>query len=479
MHQPPYYLRLHNILLVHLYMMFIQTKFCISTQIRRPIQQVPTLTSAASPSSMNMVDRKHFIERVLRIGQVALLLSSVCSVPSTAFAFTATSNTLNPISSGTSGTSTPITSLSSSVDSTASTSISTVDDVSDAKTKPSTVIYQSMELPMIEFGVTIPIACWFPSTPNTVGNNRNDIDMTTGKVSYQHRISVRRIGQLLAGWNFIPDFVARNYSLQPSPVHRNNFQVISKVQTADMKTTAPVIFLAHGYLGSRFDLSHLAEELCSRGYICIAAEYPESLAASYERKEGLDRSTINKKLLQSIQTNHELWNNIQATSYGIIGHSLGCGTAIQMGNDKWARVLIAGFPRNRDGTPIVGNQLFITSINDSMARNNINTQIISECNYKLISEQELANDMGRKSLPRRAALFFDRSDAPNHISYLSEGVNDAMIDFLSPLLPLAQALSIPVLDFDKYKESRDSAVTASIVHPLIIRYLEQEMVVEQ
>jgi hypothetical protein len=146
-----------------------------------------------------------------------------------------------------------------------------------------------------------------------------------------------------------------------------------------------------------------------------------------------------------------------------------------MGGEDWARVLIAGYPQNRDGTPIPGNNLFITSINDSLARNRIDPTLISSCNYDLLSEQDVRTDNQFASLPRRAAIFFDRPDAPNHISYLCEGVNNAMIEFLSPLLPLAQALSIPVLDFDKYKESRDSIATASIVHPLIIRYLQQEL----
>ena len=50
-----------------------------------------------------------------------------------------------------------------------------------------------------------------------------------------------------------------------------------------------------------------------------------------------------------------------------------------------------------------------------------------------------------------------------------------MIEFLAPLLPVAQAFKIPVLDFDRYQLSRDSVATAAVVHPLIIQYLKQEM----
>jgi hypothetical protein len=82
-------------------------------------------------------------------------------------------------------------------------------------------------------------------------------------------------------------------------------------------------------------------------------------------------------------------------------------------------------------------------------------------------------------LPKQAALIFDRPNASNHISYLSENVNDAMVSFLSPLLPLAQALSIPVLDFDKYKEARDAKPTAEIIKPLIADFLVQQLLLKQ
>jgi len=82
-------------------------------------------------------------------------------------------------------------------------------------------------------------------------------------------------------------------------------------------------------------------------------------------------------------------------------------------------------------------------------------------------------------LPRRAAVLFQNpSTAPNHISFLSEGVNNAMIETLSPLLVLAKALSLPVLDFDKYKDSRDSFQTAQNVVPLVRNFLLQNMIIK-
>lgn len=327
-----------------------------------------------------------------------------------------------------------------------------------------TVAYKQLSLPMTDFpGVQVPIALWFPVDQDT--STGMDTNTSSKPASYQHRISVRRIGQLLAGWEFIPEFVSKGYTIAPAASASVVCMDGSGIQ---LPAKSPVVLLAHGYLGSRFDLSHLAEELASQGFTCLAAEYPESLAASYDRLPGLDRRYINDVLLNTMQND---WN-IQASSYGIVGHSLGCGTVLDTGDEKWARVSIAGFPRKRDGTPIPGNGLFLTSMGDgavSLARYG-GPQLISECGYEMLEERAVL-----EKLPKRAALVIDRPDAPNHISFLSEGVNDAMIDFLSPLLPVAQAMSIPVLDFDRYKLSRDSKATAEILHPLIVQYLKQEM----
>jgi hypothetical protein len=182
---------------------------------------------------------------------------------------------------------------------------------------------------------------------------------------------------------------------------------------------------------------------------------------------------ITNQILKAVEKN---WN-VQATSYGIVGHSLGCGTAIRTGDESWTRVCIAGFPGGA-AAQIPGSVLFVSSMNDgavSLSRFGGKSAIPPD--YVQLDEKELfvSATAAQKELPSRAALIFDRPDAPNHISFLAEGVNDAMIDLLSPLLPVAQALSIPVLDFDRYQVSRDSQVTAEVMRPLITRYLKQHM----
>jgi hypothetical protein len=333
----------------------------------------------------------------------------------------------------------------------------------------STVAYKSLSLPIGEFGVDVPVACWFPveQKEKQTSSDFPRVDpVSPQNVAYQHRISIRRIGQLLAGWNFIPEFASRDFALQPTSLSVTNGQDLP------LPERGPIVLLAHGYLGSRFDLSHLAEELTKQGFTCLSPEFPESLAASYERMEGLDRSRITKSLLSAMSDDWKL----QPSSYGIVGHSLGCGTVIKTGDASWARVCIAGFPRQQDGTPIPGDVLFLSSMNDgavSLARFGGIKAIPSD--YAILDEATLSLDR----IPARAALIYDRPDAPNHISFLSGGVNDAMIDLLSPLLPLAQSMKIPVLDFDRYQLSRDSVPTADAVHPLVVAYLKQQMLKKQ
>ena len=337
----------------------------------------------------------------------------------------------------------------------------------------STIAYQPLTLRVSEFGVNVPVAAWYP----LLDDQRKDkasvvLQQQQPPARYQHRISVRRIGQLLARWDFIPDFVSRNYSMAPSSTTTRVVDASSSSSTlgpsSSLSQGRPVVLLAHGFLGSRFDLSHLAEELAAHGFTCLAAEYPESLAASYERVPGLDRRIINNELLRTLTRD---WN-MNPTAYGIVGHSLGCGTVAQTGDASWARVSIAGFPQNNNPASA---GLLLTSMNDgavSIARRG-GISLVSSANYELLDEASVTATT--TVLPRRAALVFDRPDAPNHISFLAEGVNDAMIELLSPLLPVAQVMGIPVLDFDRYQVSRDSKETAAIVLPLIVRYLKQEM----
>jgi Chlorophyllase len=369
-----------------------------------------------------------------------------------------------------------------------------------------TVVYKPLIISIHTNNTTntnIPVACWFPyksiMTNDFTWNNNGEM-MIKSPAVYRHRISIRRIGQLLVGWDWIPSFASKDYNLptsgrastttvMQSGVDKSQQKAILNVidgeqlplpivNSNNRENALPVILLAHGYLGSRYDLSHLAEELASNGFICLSVEYPESLAASYERDEGLDRRIINDQLLRTMESN---WNisSSATTKFGIIGHSLGSGTVFSTGNDDWVRISIAGFPRNG---PNGQDAMFISSVNDgAVPINRIGgKQVFTQANYPFIDDTILLNSFEKSSnnfphIPSRCTIFYEGNDAPNHISFLSESVNNAMIDFLSPLLPVAQNLKIPVLDFDKYQMSRDSVYTARKTHPIIIQYLKQQM----
>ena len=122
------------------------------------------------------------------------------------------------------------------------------------------------------------------------------------------------------------------------------------------------------------------------------------------------------------------------------------------------------------------NCLFIGSINDGAVSISRAVDTLQQYNFASLDEQMVRlQSWGAKLPPRSALIFNNPSNAPNHISFLAEGTNDAMVGFLSPLLPLARTLGIPVLDFDKYQVSRDSRVTAGVVNPLVVEYIKQMM----
>ena len=55
---------------------------------------------------------------------------------------------------------------------------------------------------------------------------------------------------------------------------------------------------------------------------------------------------------------------------------------------------------------------------------------------------------------------------------MSSSTNDAMVEFLSPLLPLAKTLKVPLLDFDKYAEVRDSDACQNEIVSIICDFFE-------
>lgn len=335
-----------------------------------------------------------------------------------------------------------------------------------------TIVYQPLSVTIS--GVDVPVAAWHPAPLADSTTTLQPLN------SYKHRISVQKIGKKLAGWNFIPSFANRNFDLRPG-AQNNNLRVVTPVQQQQLPSS-PVVILSHGYLGSRFDLYPLAEALASEGFLVLSPEYPESLADSFDaeiidKRSGeiqtiIDREMITNQLLSTLQ---QTWK-VTPPSFGIVGHSLGTGTAERSGDDSWIRVCLAGFPSSRGN----GSKcLFVGSSNDGAVSVNRALSVLSDNNYVKLEEDRIRSVLVKgqqlPTIPPKASLIFTGADAPNHISFLSEETNDAMVDFLSPLLPVARGLKIPVLDFDKYQLSRDSRACGDLVNPLVVGYLKQTM----
>ena len=64
---------------------------------------------------------------------------------------------------------------------------------------------------------------------------------------------------------------------------------------------------------------------------------------------------------------------------------------------------------------------------------------------------------------------------PCHISFPSSRTNDAMVDVLGPLLPVARLLGVPVLDFDRYQVTRDSDEVNETLVPAVTAWLAAVM----
>ena len=92
----------------------------------------------------------------------------------------------------------------------------------------------------------------------------------------------------------------------------------------------PLIILSHGYPGNRFLMSHLGENLASKGYVVASIDHTDS---TYENKQAFGSTLVNRSLDQmfvlnamerfSTQAGHFLEGLVNAQQTGLIGYSMG------------------------------------------------------------------------------------------------------------------------------------------------------------
>ena len=166
-------------------------------------------------------------------------------------------------------------------------------------------------------GKKAPVSFWYPATPGRVSK----------ELPYRHFISVAKIVEVLQGtelpgigWEFRLRAGKPIYpEAQPIPVERQETELQERRLAEGLPRESCAIIFAHGYLGSRFDMLHLCEELAQCGFVVAAPDFAESLSGKVPLRE-VTRQDIMEELLTRLQ------KEFAVKHFGIVGHSAGGGT---------------------------------------------------------------------------------------------------------------------------------------------------------
>lgn len=99
-------------------------------------------------------------------------------------------------------------------------------------------------------------------------------------------------------------------------------------------TTYPLLIVSHGYPGNRYLMSHLAENLASKGYVVASIDHRDS---TYEDKTAFGSTLVNRPLDQAFVLNEMarlsgedgfLNGLVDASNTGLIGYSMGAYGAV-------------------------------------------------------------------------------------------------------------------------------------------------------
>ena len=147
------------------------------------------------------------------------------------------------------------------------------------------------ELPRYDRALTLEI--WYPAANGASGTNSIDVFLRDGKTQ------VALTGK-------------------------------AKRDAAPDKGKYPLVLISHGYPGNRFLLSHLAENIASKGYVVVSIDHSES---TYRNKAAFGSTLVNRSFDQlftlgkidkmSKNTDSFLNGLVDTSTTGLIGYSMG------------------------------------------------------------------------------------------------------------------------------------------------------------
>ena len=325
-------------------------------------------------------------------------------------------------------------------------------------------------------GQSVPVAIWCPTSLLPESWRRTSTD------AYEYKIDVGRIAtKLEVDWlSWLP---SRRVKLARAGASACN-------PPSDDERLGDGLIFAHGFLGSPFDMAHACEALACDGFIVVAPECPESLSASYESREGLNREAIVRATQQAVDATVAQQGDGAPRRWGIFGHSAGSATAIlHPGEFALGRVCVAT-AIGRVLQSSTSDPLFLVAsegdgCNEKMAEQGVSSPRAALTLARVSKSPpftafESANDAyarppspNGQPPPRRGVLLFQKGrDAllPNHMSFLWRDTNEALFELLAPLLPLARGLGLFLLDFDTERDARLAVPTAAQLVPAMRRF---------
>ena len=99
---------------------------------------------------------------------------------------------------------------------------------------------------------------------------------------------------------------------------------------AGSDTAYPLVVISHGYPGNRYLMSHLGENLASKGYVVASIDHADStyedqkaFASTLYHRAPDQRFVLDQLASLNQQADHFLFGMVNAENTGLIGYSMG------------------------------------------------------------------------------------------------------------------------------------------------------------